>query len=325
MTVNPPPSIERGIGDAMKIHGLCVVKNEADIIGETLRAAARWCDSIYVLDNGSTDDTWKKVKLLALQLPQVIPFMRDRRPFDDSIRGRILRYHRDRAARDDWWCILDADEFYIDDPRDFLSRIPRRYQAVWMQLYAYLFTDKDLVSYRQDPARFQATPIEQRLRHYVNGDYSELRFFRHSSSLEHVPGAGLHPIYPQRIRMKHFSYRSPEQIQSRLETRREPMQRGEFLHEKKANWVRNGRIVPGPAKPSDMPQSWQERLKLSARCHLDHQDGIFAQEESAWVPPKPPVWTARLRSHAHSLLKRMGYGPARNRKFGYGGTNEIAT
>jgi glycosyltransferase involved in cell wall biosynthesis len=316
----------------MKIHGLCVVKNEADIIEQTLRSAARWCDSIYVLDNGSTDGTWEKVQALAGELPQVIPFAQDARPFDDGIRGVILRHHAARAKRDDWWCILDADEFYIDDPRDFLARIPGRYLSVWMQLYVYLFTDKDLVHYRQDPERFDALPIEERLRYYVNGDYSELRFFRHSDALEYVPGADLHPIYPLRIRMKHFAYRSPEQIHLRLETRREPMQRGEFLHEKKANWVMNGRIVPGPARPSDLPQSWEERIKLSSRCHFDRQDGYYAQEDFTWAPPKPPGWPTRLRSQARSLLRKLrsksgsdpGYVPAYG-KPGYRATNEIAT
>ena len=85
-----------------------------------------WCDSISVLDTGSPDGTWEKVRTLAGELPQVIPFMQDPRPFDDSIRGVILRHHLGRANPNDWWCILDADEFYIDDPRSFLSRIPPR-------------------------------------------------------------------------------------------------------------------------------------------------------------------------------------------------------
>jgi hypothetical protein len=33
----------------------------------------------------------------------------------------------------DWWCILDADEFYIDDPREFLEAVPKRFSSVWMQ------------------------------------------------------------------------------------------------------------------------------------------------------------------------------------------------
>ena len=298
----------------MKIHGLCVVKNEADIIEQTLRSAAKWCDCIYVLDNGSSDGTWEKVQALALELSCITPFMQDSRPFDDGIRGNILSRYATHASRGDWWCILDADEFYIDDPRAFLEQVPGTYNAVWMELYVYHFTDRDLAAYRQNPAQYDdRVPIEQRLRYYVNGDYSELRFFRHSGSLRHVPGNRLHPIYPRRIRLKHFAYRSPDQIRMRLETRREPMQRGEFLHEKRANWVFGGRIVPGPARPEDLPQSWEERVKLSSRCHYDGQDGIYADTNSAWKPPAAPAWTEPLSSRARSFLRRVRYGWARGR------------
>lgn len=93
----------------MKIHGLCVVKNEADIIEQTLRYAAKWCDYIYVLDNGSSDGTWEKVQTLARVLPCVTPFMQDSQPFDDGIRGKILGRYATHANHGDWWCILDAD------------------------------------------------------------------------------------------------------------------------------------------------------------------------------------------------------------------------
>jgi glycosyltransferase involved in cell wall biosynthesis len=289
----------------MKIHALCVARNEADILEQTLRSAAKWCDFIYVLDNGSNDGTWEKVQALARELPCITPFMQDSRPFDDGIRGKILRRYATRANRGDWWCILDADEFYIDDPREFLERVPERYRAVWMQLYVYLFTDKDLAAYRQNPALYDdCIPIEQRLRYYVNGEHSELRFFRHSDSFKYVPGNGLHPIYPRRIRLKHFAYRSPGQIRLRLDTRREPMQRGEFLHEKRANWVFGGRIVPGPAQPEDFPQSWEERVKLSSRCHFDKLDGVYIDASSPWVPPESPAWTERIESSARSFLRR---------------------
>lgn len=45
----------------MKIHSICLVKNESDIIAQTLKAAVNWSDFIYVYDNGSTDGTWEKV------------------------------------------------------------------------------------------------------------------------------------------------------------------------------------------------------------------------------------------------------------------------
>lgn len=45
----------------MKIHCVCVVKDEVDVIEQTLKAASQWSDFIYVLDNGSCDHTWEKV------------------------------------------------------------------------------------------------------------------------------------------------------------------------------------------------------------------------------------------------------------------------
>jgi hypothetical protein len=287
-----------------QIHGLCVVKNEADIIEQTLRAAAEWCDHIYILDNGSTDGTWEKVQALAQELEAVTPFAQDARAFDDSIRGDILRQYLHRARPGDWWCILDADEFYIDNPREFLGSISRRYNAVWVQLYTYLFTDKDLSDYQRNPAAYDDhVPIEQRLRYYVLGEYSELRFFRHSAAFTEMPGPNLPPIYPRRIRMKHFAYRSPKQIQARLDTRREPMQRGEFVHEKRANWVTDGVIVPGPALPDEIPSAWEERIAASADCYFDAGDGSYA-EPLAWVPPQGPGLNARLRSRVRAWLRR---------------------
>jgi hypothetical protein len=197
-------------------------------------------------------------------------------------------------------------------------------QAVWMQLYVYLFTDKDLATYRQYPKLFDSLPIEERLRHYVLGDYSELRFFRHSDARAWVPGGDLHPIYPLRIRMKHFAYRSPEQIRKRLETRREPMLRGEFLHEKRANWVMNGRIVPRP-RASERPAAIlggadQAQFPVSFRS----PGWTLREEDSAWRASSASRWTVRLASHARSLLRRVRYGRIGVR-IPYRATNEIAT
>lgn len=289
----------------MKIHSLCVVKNEVDIIEQSLRAAAKWSDGIYVLDNGSSDGTWEKVQELAQELPPVTPYKQDSRPFHDGIRGLIFRQYKARAKREDWWCILDADEFYIDDPREFLKGVPFQFKAVWVQPYVYLFTDKDLARYRQNPGLYaDSVPIEQRLRYYRKSDYTDLRFFRHSKTLTHVPYEGLYPIYPRRIRMKHFAYRSPEQIRKRLDTRQEPMQRGHFLHEKRANWVPGGTIVPGPAQPDDFAQSWEERVVSSSGRHFDVGDGTYP-EASPWIPPEGPTWTARLKSRPRSFLTRV--------------------
>ena len=48
-----------------KIHAICLVKDEDDIIAYTLEKALVWADYIYVYDNGSTDRTWEIVQNLS--------------------------------------------------------------------------------------------------------------------------------------------------------------------------------------------------------------------------------------------------------------------
>ena len=50
-----------------KIYSLLLVKNESDIIRESLLAAVKWSDKVIVMDNGSTDGTWEIVKEIATQ------------------------------------------------------------------------------------------------------------------------------------------------------------------------------------------------------------------------------------------------------------------
>jgi glycosyltransferase involved in cell wall biosynthesis len=45
----------------MKLNAICIIKNEVDIILETLNNALRFCDNIYVFDNGSTDGSWELI------------------------------------------------------------------------------------------------------------------------------------------------------------------------------------------------------------------------------------------------------------------------
>jgi hypothetical protein len=288
----------------MRIHGLCVVKNEADVIGETLRAAGRWCDYIYVLDNGSADETWSIVCELARQEERIVPFKRDDRLFYDGIRDDIFHNFKANARRGDWWCILDGDEIYVDDPKSFLSSVPERYKSVWMNRYTYLFTDRDLERYARNPQLYsRETPVEERLRYYVVGEYTWMRFFRHSNRLRNIFTDPIHPIYSKRIRVKHYAYRSPEQIQLRLDTRRDLMLQGDFVHEKRSLWVPGGTLVAGPATPEELPQSWRERVVPSSECLFDTGAGPY-DDEDAWTPPPAPAAMSVLMDGVRVHLRR---------------------
>jgi hypothetical protein len=296
----------------VNIFGLSVVKNEVDIISQSLRAAAKWCERIYVLDNGSSDGTWEKVQELSTQLPQVIPVGQDSRTFHSGIREDILRQHADGARPGDWWCILDVDEFYIDDPRKFLASVPGKYQVVWKHDYSYFFTTEDLKEYRRDPARYgHDTPIEERFRFY-SADWSEIRFFRHPEKPQPVRIPWESPrTYPHRIRLKHFQYRSPEQIQKRLDTRRESIESGIFAHESRRNWVPGASgegFIPGPSTAEETPEHWEERVVPTTGLHYDRRDGSLARGKP-WNPPRDESDFQRrvvlAKKFVHRVLSRI--------------------
>src|SRR6185503_20432428 len=67
----------------MRIHGLCVVRDEADIVGHALDTALEWADDVHVLDNGSGDGTWELLQDYASREPRVVLVGRDEEVFRD--------------------------------------------------------------------------------------------------------------------------------------------------------------------------------------------------------------------------------------------------
>ena len=306
----------------MKIHGLCVVKNEADVLQETLISAVHWCDHIYVFDNGSNDGTWELVRELANQHAEIVPYKQDDVLFSSALRADIFDAFRSNAGPQDWWCRLDADEFYIDDPRIFLAKIPNRFQTVWSASLNYYFTDRDAILYRQDPVKFLETPVRQRLRYYLN-NWGELRFFRHSGDIVWTrtedyggfpPGMFVAPAYPVRIWLKHYQYRSPEQIERRLHTRRPAMEASTgFVHEVTPNWgaaIATKRDAPldfENARPEFAGACWEERVVSAASLDYDAFDRRYVVHES--LMPEFPVRLRRSRLREmipHSIRTPLG-------------------
>jgi glycosyltransferase involved in cell wall biosynthesis len=298
--------VRRKEATIMKIHALCLVKNEADILKETLLTALHWCDHIYVFDNGSTDGTWEIVKKLAKQHPQIVPYKQDTVLFGDSLRADIFNAFRSNATHQDWWCRLDADEFYIDDPRVFLAKIPHRFQTVYSAVFNYYFTDRDLSLYQENPAEYLQIPLQQRLRYYLN-NHGEPRFFRHSDDIVWTRSQTyggyppeilfVGPAYPVRIWLKHYQYRSPEQIERRLFTRRPAIEaRGMFAHEARSNWraaisaegrTRN-RLEPlEETGAALMRPHWEERIVSAASLDYDAFDRRYVVNEN--LMPEFPV------------------------------------
>jgi len=271
--------------DYRRIFGLCLVKDEEDIIAQSLQSAAKWCTAIFVYDNGSEDKTWSIISELSRCIPNIIPFRQDSAPYSNSLRAEIFEYVRGEARVGDWWCQLDADEFYIDNPKVFLAKVAKPYDVVWSASFQYYFTDRDLLTYENNPKAFDDdVPIEQKCRYYRN-NWSEPRFFRHSDNLKYRNRPRPYPLYvsyPDRIRLKHFQYRSPKQIDRRFASRRDALIRGQFRHERNPDWNRaitEGKQASCNPVSDYIPLSWRERIVKSEGLNYDDLKSPYVIQE----------------------------------------------
>jgi hypothetical protein len=73
-----------------RIIGICLVKNDDDVIAQSLTVATRHCERIFVLDNESTDDTWTIVSDLARRHSGIVPFGQTLQPCVDGLRARVF-------------------------------------------------------------------------------------------------------------------------------------------------------------------------------------------------------------------------------------------
>jgi len=330
------------IGD---IHALCLIKNEADVLEPALRAALTWCDHIYVFDNGSTDGSWEIVQTLARQHPAIVPYRHEDVPFRDGLRSAIFNRFRDQAKIGDWWCLLPADEFYVDDPRVFLTKVRPPYGIVWDASISYYFSSEDAARYRRDPALYSdAIPVQERIRYYLS-HWSEIRFFRHDPAL-HWPDHSrdlppnletLFRHYPVRILLRHYAYRSPKQLETRLATRAKAMKHGAFVHEAWKGWsamvnpaaldqTRSADFAAALYSPDAVPTNWESRIVPAEHLDYDCGDRRFVIREDLMpsIPgTKPKTWrnsrllnnrlVAPLKIPVKAVLR--GLRPALNRSF----------
>ena len=224
----------------MRIFGICLIKNEADIIEYTLQENLKWADKIFVYDNGSTDGTWQIIKEMSQRDIRIVPWKSESRPYDDGLRAEVFAAFRHEATKGDWWnFIMDSDELYIDDPREFLREVPSHYQVVATERFEYRLTHEDLDEF-EFTGHFEKD--RSKIRFYNPRTHSEKRFFRHRNRLrwscdEKFPDhVGV--VYEKLIRAKHFQYRNPQQMELRIQDRIKATQDGytKFMRDNVDSW-----------------------------------------------------------------------------------------
>lgn len=298
-----------------KIHAICAVKDEVDIISKTLLSALEWCDYLYIYENGSNDGTAEIIVDLTKKYNNIFIFRQDSLPFITSIRPEIYHYYMKNYRAGDWICLLDADEIYIDNPKKFLDRVPSPYKVVKSASFQYYFTFKDAEAYNNNPSLYaNDVPIELRCRYYLN-NWSEYRFFKYEKGLKWKldaswPTSRRRPVYPIRIRLKHYQYRSPQQINQRLENR---LKLKSFAHEKQVNW-RQTVLVPTKLNFSvsvtntsivRANDQWKSRLVDESLLYFDACDGTYVLREDLMPPLEDPVESLNLTKRGLNKISRF--------------------
>ena len=201
-----------------KIYAICLVKNEDDVIRQSLNHAATYCEKIFVLDNGSTDRTWEIVRSLSQVNPRIVPFAQTLEPFRRSLRSIVYYQVGAELSEDDWWLILDGDEFLAEDPQPIIRQAVREgADLIRAWQISFGFTEKDLRAW-EEGRDSRDTPIFERRRYY-RIDHQEKRLFpnRRDLSWERaIVPASLNKTCTRRIFNRHYPLRDPEQIQKRL-------------------------------------------------------------------------------------------------------------
>jgi hypothetical protein len=204
-----------------------VIRDEADILAESLQHLLTWVDGLYVLDLGSTDGSWEIVNDLAKSDERIVPYLSSPIVYNDALRSILFHVYRNRFKKGDWICKVDADEFYDVVPPIFVKESLASYEtSVWLQWYFFRLTTQEVSGYesgRVDLVSDRKTSILERRRFYKITEHSEPRMFRYRPSMKWSEraafpfNAGL--VAKARIPIRHYPHRDPAQMAERYRLR----------------------------------------------------------------------------------------------------------
>jgi glycosyltransferase involved in cell wall biosynthesis len=213
--------------DKPRFHALLPVRDEADIISQSLRHMLRWADAIYIFDTGSVDDTWEIIQDFAGKDKRVIPLKREAVYYSEQIlRGWLFHQARKNMRDGDWFLRVDADEFHQVLPPEFVQTRLRKHETIaWMQYYHFQMTASDVKAWesKKETLADRQRPIEERRRWYIPSDYAEPRLCRYRDTMQwpmtHSFPCNAGYVARERLPIRHYPHRDPEQLKRRARLR----------------------------------------------------------------------------------------------------------
>ena len=288
----------------MRFIGLMMIRDEDDIISQTLSHLLTWIDALYVIDLGSTDQTWEIIQDAAAKDRRVVPYMSKPILYVDSLRSVLFDHYRDQFRPGDWIMKIDADEFYHVPPPQFVGeRVGRLDGCVHLLWYFFRLTTAEVNAYESglNVLEDRKRPIEQRRRMYKIAGYSEPRMFRYRRGMRwyHTNNWPFNTGYVarERIPIRHYPHRDPPQMQRRYRLRAAMMRLKAAAgpHWNLEDWRKD--VVDLALSPTGRVEQTSSQGLAAAVGHTD-------SELREWIPgtPLPEV---RLTNHLPNWRKRL--------------------
>jgi hypothetical protein len=208
----------------------------------SIQKALNWADKIFILDNGSYDGA--ELILDTIQSDRVLLYGSTEETYKDSFRQRVFESFRHELNDGDWVAFLITDEFFIDDPRVFLSDLNSQISVVYGLNVEYQFTEDNLensMGFDFDNFEFFKLPsCEIRFFKYRN----KLRWNENDSLPKHIgiPSTKMLPF-------AHYQFRKPDQITTKLNDRFKALNNGYSAY-----WER------------DIGKTWNDKLTPKTEC-----------------------------------------------------------
>lgn len=230
----------------MRFHGLMLLRDEGDVIVETLEHLLGWIDSLHIYDLGSTDNTWDIVQEFARKDKRVNPVICRPTVYNDNLRCWLFHRVRQTFTPGDWVMKVDGDEIYHVPPPQFVrERCAPLDSAVHLQWYFFRLTTQEADAYasgKLDTAADRKRSITDRRRYYKISQYAEPRMFKYRRSMQ-WPENSSFPfnagfVSKERIPIRHYPHRDPAQLQRRYRLRAAMMKRNAHAggHWKLEDW-----------------------------------------------------------------------------------------
>lgn len=130
----------------MKIVSIMRVRNEQELIADSLNHLLTFSDQVIVFDDASTDGTPRiieKFHPLGVSLLQGLSWQNERTTEETRHRALLLSFAR--AVGFDWCVYVDCDERFDFDVRAELDAIPKNVKGVKFRLFdAYMTEDRQI-------------------------------------------------------------------------------------------------------------------------------------------------------------------------------------